>query len=85
MRSRRFSALPGVREAAVVGEPDQLLGQAVHAHVSPLAGVGLEEVALRAHCADHLEDHMVPRRIVIHEELPRTSNGKIDRLALASL
>jgi amino acid adenylation domain-containing protein len=78
-------AVSGVREAAVVGVPDQLLGHAVHAHVSSQVGVGLEEVALRAHCADHLEDHMVPRRIVIHEELPRTSNGKIDKLALASL
>jgi amino acid adenylation domain-containing protein len=77
-------AAPGVQEAAVVGIPDQLLGQAVTAHVSPQAGAELEETALRAYCADHLEDHMVPRRIVIHEELPRTSNGKIDRRALAS-
>jgi long-chain acyl-CoA synthetase len=75
----------GVREAAVIGIPDRLLGHAVHAHVSPQTGAALEEVVLRAHCADHLEDHMVPRRIVIHEELPRTSNGKIDRLSLASL
>jgi long-chain acyl-CoA synthetase len=77
-------AAAGVREAAVVGIPDRLLGQAVHAHVSPQPGVALEEVALRAHCADRLEDHMVPRRIVIHEELPRTSNGKVDRQTLAS-
>ena len=78
-------AAPGVREAAVVGIPDRLLGQAVHAHVSPQAGAELDEAALRAYCAEHLEDYKVPRRIVIHEELPRTSNGKIDRLALAGL
>ena len=74
---------PGVREAAVVGIDDRLLGQAVHAHVSPHAEAELDEAALRAYCADHLEDHMVPRRILIHAELPRTSNGKIDKLALA--
>jgi amino acid adenylation domain-containing protein len=73
----------GVREAAVVGIADRLLGQAVHAHVSLEDGSAMDEAALRAYCADHLEDHMVPRRIVIHDELPRTSNGKIDRLALA--
>jgi long-chain acyl-CoA synthetase len=72
-----------VREAAVVGIADRLLGQAVHAHVSLRDGAAVDEAALRAYCADHLEDHMVPRRIVIHDELPRTSNGKIDRLALA--
>jgi long-chain acyl-CoA synthetase len=73
----------GVREAAVVGIEDRLLGQAVHAHVSPHAEAELDEAALRAYCADHLEDHMVPRRIVIHAELPRTSNGKIDKLTLS--
>ena len=73
----------GVREAAVVGIADRLLGQAVHAHVSLRDGAAMDEAALRTYCADHLEDHMVPRRIVIHDELPRTSNGKIDRLALA--
>jgi acyl-CoA synthetase (AMP-forming)/AMP-acid ligase II len=67
----------------VVGVPDRLLGQAVNAHVSPHADAALEEAALRAYCADHLEDHMVPRRIVIHDELPRTGNGKIDKKALA--
>ncbi len=76
-------AASGVREVAVVGIADRLLGQAVHAHVSLQDGATLDESALRAYCADHLEDHMVPRRIVIHHELPRTSNGKIDRLALA--
>jgi long-chain acyl-CoA synthetase len=76
-------AAPDVGEAAVVGVADRLLGQAVVAHVSPQAGSGLEEASLRAHCAEHLEEHLVPRRIVIHDELPRTSNGKVDRAALA--
>jgi acyl-CoA synthetase (AMP-forming)/AMP-acid ligase II len=75
---------PGVREAAVIGMPDRLLGQAVHAHVSPQPGVTLDGTALRIYCAEHLEDYKVPRNIVVHDQLPRTSNGKIDRHALAS-
>ena len=75
---------PGVREAAVIGMPDRLLGQAVHAHVSPQANATLDEAALRTYCAEHLEDYKVPRRIVVHDELPRTSNGKIDRRALST-
>lgn len=76
-------AAAGVREAAVVGVPDALLGEAVHAHVAPEPDHELDEMALRRHCAERLEDYMVPRLVVIHDQLPRTENGKLDRRALA--
>jgi acyl-CoA synthetase (AMP-forming)/AMP-acid ligase II len=66
-----------------VGVPDRLLGQAVHAHVSPRPGVTLDPAALRAWCAARLESHMVPARVIVHDALPRTANGKVDRRALA--
>lgn len=72
----------GVREAAAVGVPHELLGNEVHAHVSAQPGHELDELALRRHCAEHLEDHMVPRYVFIHEELPRMGSGKVDRRAL---
>ena len=73
---------PGVREAAVVGVPDQLLGEAVHAHVAPHSGRGARPGAAAPYCAERLEDYMVPKRIVVHDELPRTGNGKLDRATL---
>jgi amino acid adenylation domain-containing protein len=73
----------GVQEAAVVGVADELLGQAVHAHVEPEPGAELDPAALRRRCAERLEDYMVPQQVVVHEVLPRTSNGKVDRRALA--
>jgi long-chain acyl-CoA synthetase len=74
---------PGVREAAVVGVEDELLGQAVVAHVSALDGHVLEPLELRRHCAEHLESYMVPARVIVHDELPKSDNGKLDRLSLA--
>ena len=77
-------AAPGVREAAVIGVPDQLLGFAVYAHVSPQPETSLDEVGLRTYCSERLEDYKVPRRVIVHDELPRTANGKIDRTTLAT-
>ena len=74
----------GVYEAVVVGAPDDRLGEAVIAHVSAAAGLEIDPKAVRRHCAERLEDFMVPRRVVIHDELPKTDNGKVDRLTLSS-
>ena len=71
-----------VREAAVVGVPDRLLGSAIHAHVALEPGQPIEEAELRRFCAELLEDHKVPKRVWIHDALPRTSRGKLDRDSL---
>lgn len=76
-------AAEGVAAAAVVGATDPLLGSAVHAYVAPRPGAALDAALLRRHCAAHLEDYMVPQRIVVQEQLPTTPNGKVDRLELA--
>ena len=78
-------AFAGVRDAAVVGVPHPMLGEAIHAHVSPNRGVELDPTVLRRHCAAMLESHMVPQLVVVHEELPRIGSGKIDRRKLAEV
>lgn len=45
---------------------------------------GLSESALRRACADRLPDYIVPRRVLIIEEMPLTVSGKIDRKSLVA-
>ena len=76
--------LAGVDEAAVIGVPDSVLGQAVKAFVALQAGAALTEQDVLHHCAQRLEDFMVPRAVEFLASMPRTSTGKIDRRRLAN-
>ena len=74
-------AAAGVLEAAVIGVPDQVLGEAVRAYVVR-SGDTPDERQLRAHCAARLENFMVPREIVFCDALPRTATGKVSKRLL---
>jgi long-chain acyl-CoA synthetase len=71
--------LEGVKEAAVVGAPDPILGLAIKAVVVPVEGVVLTEKQVLTHCTANLEDIMVPKHVEFRTELPKTDTGKIRR------
>ncbi|MGW1074598.1 class I adenylate-forming enzyme family protein [Streptomyces sp. NPDC002537] len=73
---------PAVREAAVVGVPDDYRGETVLACVSARPGTGPEPAELIAHCRERLAAYKVPRAIRVLADLPKTTSGKILRREL---
>ncbi len=76
--------LEQVAEVAVVGEPDEILGQVVVAHVVPRTDDDARalEAEVIAHCKRQLPRYKHPRRAVCVDSLPKTASGKIKRAEL---
>ncbi|MFD1147441.1 AMP-binding protein [Saccharothrix hoggarensis] len=72
-----LAGLPGVREAAVVGVPDEEFGHRLAAYVVCDEPGALDEDAVREHVRDNLARFSVPRDVVFVDSLPRNATGKV--------
>ncbi len=69
---------PGVADAAVVGVPDDELGEIVVAFVTK-TDPALTEDAIRQHCKLSLTNYKVPRIVIFKHDLPKSNVGKVLR------
>jgi len=75
--------MPGVARAAVIGVPDERLGEVARAYLVLAADAQLDEPAVITWARDNMANYKVPRSVVFLEELPMNAGGKVDKQALA--
>lgn len=76
-------SIDGIKTAAVIGVPDELLDQAVRAYVVLEEGALLTEQEIIRACRALLESFMVPKRVSVVDALPQTESGKTRKRNLA--
>jgi long-chain acyl-CoA synthetase len=69
--------MPGVRDCAVFGIPDEAYGEALAAYVEPDGSVDLTEDQVRRWVHDKLAGYKAPKVVHFAESLPREDSGKI--------
>ena len=80
-----LSRHPAVAEAAVVGVPDERLGEVGRAFVVLRPGASATEEELIAYCRERLANFKVPRSVVLLAQLPRNASGKVTKHELRAM
>ncbi len=74
-----YDTEPDVAEVVVVGLPHERWTEAITAVVVPKPGASIDADDLRLRLKDRLDGYKVPKAVIVTDELPRTSTGKIQK------
>jgi acyl-CoA synthetase (AMP-forming)/AMP-acid ligase II len=77
--------IAGVKEVAVMGVSDAIMGESIIAYITIHDTVQLTEKEVQRECMIYLEPFMIPQKVVFLSEMPKNSNGKIDKKELKNL
>ncbi len=77
--------IDGIHEAAVIGIPDEILGQSIKAYIVKKKDADISEKQIMLYCSKNMESFMIPKSIEFLEDLPRSTNGKIDKKLLKQM
>jgi acyl-CoA synthetase (AMP-forming)/AMP-acid ligase II len=80
-----YDAEPAVAEVVVVGLPHARWSEAITAVVVPKPGAEVDPEALVRALKDRLDGYKVPKAVIVTDELPKTSTGKIQKNVVRDL
>ncbi|MGI9161337.1 MAG: 3-((3aS,4S,7aS)-7a-methyl-1,5-dioxo-octahydro-1H-inden-4-yl)propanoate--CoA ligase FadD3 [Mycobacterium sp.] len=80
-----LARLDGVAEVAVIGVPDERLGEVGRAFIVRRAGAELDEDAVIAYTRQHLANFKAPRSVIFLDALPRNAGGKVVKPTLRGM
>lgn len=73
---------PGVAQAAVIGIPDERMGEVAMAFLLPAPGIEIEQAGFLAWCREQMANYKVPRRVQVLEKMPINAAGKVTKNVL---
>jgi acyl-CoA synthetase (AMP-forming)/AMP-acid ligase II len=78
-------SMPGVARAAVIGMPDERMGEVARAYIVPTADAELDEAAVIDWSREHMANYKVPRSVRFLDEFPMNASGKVLKGTLREL
>ena len=77
--------ITGIKEVAVLGIADEIMGEAIVVFATIHEHANLSEKEIQRECMQHLESFMIPQKVIFLQEMPKSTNGKIDKLELKKM
>ena len=75
----------GVKEVAVLGVSDTIMGELIIVYLTLHDAIQLSDKEIQRECMMHLEPFMIPQKVIFLQEMPKSTNGKIDKKELKKM